>query len=119
MSPLRVYKNPVLSCCCSYFSICCLSVGIPLVIDYIQYQDPSFGPFGILIGGAISVFFGVVMGIYSITSCCLVQSCTYIMFPCCLSESQRKALEEQVVVRTPMFNVVDNAFNKLEDNIHV
>ncbi|CAL6081937.1 Hypothetical_protein [Hexamita inflata] len=106
MSPIRMFKKPGVPRCFSYLSIIFIIVGVVLIITVAGNGSQSFENFGVIAGGAVCAFIGVAMGLYSISSCCLVQSCAYIMFPCCVGESERKALEEQAVVRTPMLNVV-------------
>ncbi|CAL5970487.1 Hypothetical_protein [Hexamita inflata] len=104
MSPIRMFKKPGVPRCFSYLSI--IFIIVVLIITVAGNGSQSFENFGVIAGGAVCAFFGLAMGMYSISSCCLVQSCAYIMFPCCVGESERKALEEQAVVRTPMLNVV-------------
>ncbi|CAL5970499.1 Hypothetical_protein [Hexamita inflata] len=102
MTPLNIYNKPVLHRTLAYLGISLLSVGIALMVIFSTNQDQL----GLMVGGLICLFFGTVLGMVSLVSCRVVQSVKYIMMPCCMSETDRKTLEEQAMTRTPMLNGV-------------
>ncbi|CAL5970510.1 Hypothetical_protein [Hexamita inflata] len=105
MTPLSIYNKPVLPRTLAYLGISLLSVGIALIVIFSTNQDQLGSP-GLMVGGLICLFFGTVLGMISLVSCCIVQSFTYIMMPCCMGEAARKQLEEQATARTQSLSVM-------------
>ncbi|CAL6081939.1 Hypothetical_protein [Hexamita inflata] len=105
ITPISVFSKPTVPRILAYLSLGLLSAGIALVVTFATSED-QFDSFGFIAGGMICLFFGFALGMFSLQSCCLVQSFAYIMMPCCVSESERKRLEEQAKARTPMLNVM-------------
>ncbi|CAL6074630.1 Hypothetical_protein [Hexamita inflata] len=105
MTPMSIFSKPQVPRVLSFLSLCFLSAGIALVVTFATSED-QFDSFGFMVGGMFCLFIGFVMGMISLSACCAVKSLAYIMMPCCVSESERKRLEEQAKARTPMLNVM-------------
>ncbi|CAL5970502.1 Hypothetical_protein [Hexamita inflata] len=105
ITPLSVYNKPKVYSILGYLSTCLIIIGIALIFTFI-FSDDQFSASGFMIGGMMSLFFGFAMGSFSCIACRMVQSFSYIMAPCCISESERKRLEELAKSRAPMLNVL-------------
>ncbi|CAL5970491.1 Hypothetical_protein [Hexamita inflata] len=105
MTPMSIFSKPQVPRVLSFLSLGLLSAGIALVVTFATSED-QFDSFGFMVGGMFCLFIGFVMGMISLSACCAVKSLAYIMMPCCVSESERKRLEEQAKARTPMLNVM-------------
>ncbi|CAL5970546.1 Hypothetical_protein [Hexamita inflata] len=102
-TPINVYNNPYSGRIMAYLSIFCILSGIALMITSSFIVQMHI--FGYMIGGCI-LSLGSVLAGFSIQSCLSVQSVKYIMIPCCVSEAERKRLEELAKARTPMLGVM-------------
>ncbi|CAL5972554.1 Hypothetical_protein [Hexamita inflata] len=104
VTPMSVFNKPYPARIMSYLSIACLVVGIVLMI--ISSTAEKAKQLGFIAGGAFVIVTGLALGVVSMQSCRVVQSVKYIMMPCCMSETERKALEEQAMARTPMVGMI-------------
>ncbi|CAL5978662.1 Hypothetical_protein [Hexamita inflata] len=115
-SPLSIFDKPLVARVISFISVFLLPVGVALVVIFITIDNN----FGYLAGGIICLFFGLIYMSVSISACCMVRSFTYIMMPCCISESERQRLRLLAEARTPMLNnmgVTTNAVNKQQTQV--
>ncbi|CAL5972642.1 Hypothetical_protein [Hexamita inflata] len=104
VTPLSVFNNPYPARIMSYLSIVCLVAGIVLMITSTTVD--KIEQFGFIAGGAFIIVVGFALGALSMQSCRAVQSVKYIMMPCCVSETERKALGEQALARTQVFGMM-------------
>ncbi|CAL6074576.1 Hypothetical_protein [Hexamita inflata] len=104
VTPMNVFNKPYPARIMSYLCIACLVVGIVLMI--ISSTAEKAKQLGFIAGGAFVIVSGLALGVVSMQSCRAVQSVKYIMMPCCMSETDRKALEEQAMARTPMVGMI-------------
>ncbi|CAL5970524.1 Hypothetical_protein [Hexamita inflata] len=109
VTPISVFNKPYPARIMSYLSIACLIVGIVLMI--ISSTAEKAKQLGFIAGGAFVIATGLALLLLSMQSCRVVQSVKYIMMPCCMSETERKILEEQAMARTPMLNGVPNVLS--------
>ncbi|CAL5970470.1 Hypothetical_protein [Hexamita inflata] len=108
--PLSVFNKPLIARVISFISLCFLAVGVALVVIFITRVNN----FGYLAGGMACLFFGLIFMGVSISACCKVQSFTYIMMPCCISESERQRLQLLAEARTPMLNIMGVTTNAVD-----
>ncbi|CAL6074678.1 Hypothetical_protein [Hexamita inflata] len=116
LGPLSVFNKPLIARVISFISLCFLAVGVALVVIFITRENN----FGYLAGGMACLFFGLIFMGVSISACCMVRSFTYIMMPCCISESERQRLRLLAEARTPMLNIMGvttNAVNKQQTQV--
>ncbi|CAL5972490.1 Hypothetical_protein [Hexamita inflata] len=104
MTPMSIFSKPQVPRVLSFLSLCFNSAGIALIVTFLTSEIDSFG---FMVGGMFCLFIGSITFMISLSACFAVKSFAYIMMPCCVSESERKRLEEQAETRTPMLNEMD------------